>query len=74
MPPAVAYYRVSTERQRRSGLGIEAQQAAVVSFAETAGFSLIASSRRPPARAPTRSNAGRGSQVPSRRPAASAAR
>jgi DNA invertase Pin-like site-specific DNA recombinase len=41
MPPAVAYYRVSTERQRRSGLGIEAQQAAVARFAETAGFNLI---------------------------------
>jgi hypothetical protein len=42
MPPAVAYYRVSTERQRRSGLGIEAQQAAVARFADTAGFTLIA--------------------------------
>jgi DNA invertase Pin-like site-specific DNA recombinase len=41
MPPAVAYYRVSTERQRRSGLGSEAQQAAVARFAETAGFNLI---------------------------------
>jgi DNA invertase Pin-like site-specific DNA recombinase len=27
MKTAVAYYRVSTERQRRSGLGIEAQNA-----------------------------------------------
>jgi hypothetical protein len=42
MQPAVAYYRVSTERQRRSGLGIEAQQAAVARFAETAGFTLTA--------------------------------
>ena len=42
MPPAVAYFRVSTERQRRSGLGIEAQQAAVARFAETAGFTLVA--------------------------------
>ena len=42
MQPAVAYYRVSTERQRRSGLGIEAQQAAVARFAEAAGFALVA--------------------------------
>jgi len=32
------YYRVSTERQRRSRLGIEAQQAAVARFAEAEGF------------------------------------
>jgi DNA invertase Pin-like site-specific DNA recombinase len=41
MPPAIAYYRVSTKRQRRSGLGIEAQQAAVARFANQAGFTLI---------------------------------
>ena len=39
---AVAYYRVSTERQRRSGLGIEAQRAAVARFAEAEGFVLQA--------------------------------
>ena len=38
---AVAYYRVSTERQRRSGLGIEAQKAAVARFAEAEGFGLV---------------------------------
>src|SRR5438105_10235856 len=34
-------YRVSTARQGRSGLGIEAQRAAVSRFAETEGFTLI---------------------------------
>jgi len=42
MQHAVAYYRVSTERQRRSGLGIEAQRAAVVRFAEVEGFAIAA--------------------------------
>src|SRR5688572_18378625 len=40
MQSAIAYYRVSTERQRRSGLGIEAQKAAVARFAEAEGFDL----------------------------------
>ncbi len=42
MKPAVAYYRVSTERQRKSGLGIDAQREAVARFAETEGFEIIA--------------------------------
>src|SRR5438094_400721 len=42
MQQAVAYYRVSTARQGRSGLGIEAQRAAVARFAESEGFTLIA--------------------------------
>jgi DNA invertase Pin-like site-specific DNA recombinase len=42
MQQAVAYYRVSTARQGRSGLGIEAQRAAVIRFAEAEGFTLIA--------------------------------
>jgi DNA invertase Pin-like site-specific DNA recombinase len=42
MQHAVAYYRVSTARQGRSGLGIEAQRAAVSRFAEAEGFTLIA--------------------------------
>jgi DNA invertase Pin-like site-specific DNA recombinase len=42
MQQAVAYYRVSTARQGRSGLGIEAQRAAVARFAESEGFVLSA--------------------------------
>ena len=42
MQHAVAYYRVSTERQRRSGLGIEAQRATVSRFAEVEGFTIAA--------------------------------
>jgi hypothetical protein len=37
---AIAYYRVSTERQKRSGLGIEAQRAAVERFTEAEGILL----------------------------------
>src|SRR5436189_5185472 len=39
---AVAYYRVSTKQQHRSGLGIEAQRAAVARFAEAEGMKIIA--------------------------------
>src|SRR4051812_9506841 len=42
MERAVAYYRVSTKQQHRSGLGIEAQRAAVTRFAEAEGFTIIA--------------------------------
>jgi DNA invertase Pin-like site-specific DNA recombinase len=41
MKRAVAYYRVSTQRQGRSGLGIEAQRAAVARFANQEGIALI---------------------------------
>jgi DNA invertase Pin-like site-specific DNA recombinase len=41
MPTAIAYYRVSTQRQGRSGLGIEAQRAAVARFAEAEGIELV---------------------------------
>ena len=36
----IAYNRVSTEKQGRSGLGLEAQQAALARFAETEGYDL----------------------------------
>ncbi len=39
---AVAYIRVSTEHQGRSGLGLEAQQEAVHSFLARDGWSLLA--------------------------------
>jgi DNA invertase Pin-like site-specific DNA recombinase len=37
----VAYYRVSTDKQADSGLGLEAQQAAVGAFAERTGATII---------------------------------
>ena len=43
MQQAVAYYRVSTERQGRSGLGLEAQQATVQRFAAAEAFTLARS-------------------------------
>jgi DNA invertase Pin-like site-specific DNA recombinase len=42
MERAVAYYRVSTMQQRRSGLGIEARRAAVTSFSQAEGIAIIA--------------------------------
>ena len=41
MKTAVAYIRVSTDRQGKSGLGLEAQQAALARFAEAEGYDLI---------------------------------
>jgi DNA invertase Pin-like site-specific DNA recombinase len=41
MHHAIAYYRVSTARQGRSGLGIEAQRAAVARFAEAERYTLV---------------------------------
>jgi DNA invertase Pin-like site-specific DNA recombinase len=42
MESAVAYYRVSTKQQQRSGLGIEAQRATVTRFAETEALTIVA--------------------------------
>ncbi len=39
---AVAYYRVSTQKQGQSGLGLEAQQTCVERYAEAQGLTLIA--------------------------------
>ncbi len=41
MKRAIAYYRVSTERQGRSGLGLEAQQKFVADFVLRNGYVLI---------------------------------
>jgi DNA invertase Pin-like site-specific DNA recombinase len=41
MKTAVAYTRVSTGRQGRSGLGLEAQQVSLARFAEAEGYSLV---------------------------------
>jgi DNA invertase Pin-like site-specific DNA recombinase len=42
MLPLIAYHRVSTQRQGRSGLGLEAQRKAISSFAEQEGFTIVA--------------------------------
>lgn len=42
MKQVVAYIRVSTQQQGRSGLGIEAQREAVTRFAETEGLEIAA--------------------------------
>ena len=65
MKPAVAYFRVSTERQRRSGLGIEAQKEAVARFAAQEGYQLVASFVEP--------ESGKGSDALDRRPQLAAA-
>src|SRR5215831_10292724 len=65
MPSAIAYYRVSTTRQGRSGLGIEAQKAAVLRFAEAEGFDLIGEH--------TEVETGKGADALERRPELAAA-
>jgi DNA invertase Pin-like site-specific DNA recombinase len=41
MRPAIGYIRVSTAKQGRSGLGLEAQQEALQRFAEANGFAFL---------------------------------
>jgi DNA invertase Pin-like site-specific DNA recombinase len=42
MKPAVAYIRVSTAKQGRSGLGLEAQRDAIERFAASEGLEVVA--------------------------------
>lgn len=41
MDMAIAYLRVSTQQQQRSGLGIEAQRAAITRFAQAGGITIL---------------------------------
>jgi DNA invertase Pin-like site-specific DNA recombinase len=63
--PLIAYYRVSTQKQGRSGLGLEAQRKAVANFAETEGFEIVAEF--------TEVETGKGSDALDRRPQLKAA-
>jgi DNA invertase Pin-like site-specific DNA recombinase len=40
MKPVIAYIRVSSQQQGRSGLGLEAQQSAIARFCEAEGFAV----------------------------------
>ncbi len=42
MKPVISYIRVSTQKQGRSGLGIEAQRDAIARFAEIEGYTIAA--------------------------------
>jgi DNA invertase Pin-like site-specific DNA recombinase len=61
----IAYYRVSTDRQRRSGLGIEAQRTAVHCFAEAEGLEITSEY--------VEAETGKGSDALERRPQLAAA-
>ena len=60
MRAAVSYIRVSTDRQGRSGLGLEAQAGAIERFAAENGFQIV--------RAFTEVETGKGSDALERRP------
>ena len=60
MQPVVAYYRVSTERQGRSELGLNAQQGRCAAFASQQGYDI--------AQAFTEVETGKGSDALDRRP------
>ena len=60
MQPVIAYFRVSTERQGRSGLGLNAQQGRCAAFASQQGHQI--------AQAFTEVETGKGSDALDRRP------
>jgi DNA invertase Pin-like site-specific DNA recombinase len=62
---AIAYTRVSTKKQGRSGLGLEAQQEVLTRFAEAEGYRLLETF--------TEVETGKGSDALDRRPQLSAA-
>jgi len=65
MKTAVAYIRVSSQRQGKSGLGLEAQQAALARFAEAEGYKLLQTF--------SETETGKGSDALERRPQLGAA-
>ena len=65
MQSAVAYLRVSTQRQQRSGLGIEAQRTAIERFAATEGLTIVGEY--------TEAETGKGADALERRPELAAA-